>query len=50
MNVPGWKLRPLRGDRAGHWAVWVTGNGRLIFSFESEDSRTRRLSRLSLRD
>ena len=34
MNVPGWRLHPLSGDLAGHWAVWVNGNWRLVFRFE----------------
>jgi antitoxin HigA-1 len=31
MNVPGWRLHPLHGGLAGHWSVWVSGNGRLTF-------------------
>ncbi|GLQ92098.1 type II toxin-antitoxin system RelE/ParE family toxin [Dyella acidisoli] len=38
MNVPGWKLHPLRGDLGGHWAVWVNGNWRLTFAFEDGDA------------
>jgi proteic killer suppression protein len=34
MNVPGWRLHPLRGELAGHWSVWVSGNWRLTFRFE----------------
>lgn len=34
MNVPGWKLHPLKGDMAGHWAVWVSGNWRMTFKFD----------------
>ena len=34
MNLPSWKLHPLKGELAGHWSVWVNGNWRLIFSFE----------------
>ena len=34
---PGWKLHPLKGDRAGEWSVWVTGNYRLTFRVERED-------------
>ncbi len=33
MAVPGWKLHPLKGDLAGYWAVWVSGNWRLTFAF-----------------
>ena len=26
MNLPGFRLHPLRGDLAGYWAVAVSGN------------------------
>lgn len=35
MNMPGWKLHPLKGDLKGHWAVWVDQNWRMTFRFES---------------
>jgi proteic killer suppression protein len=38
MNVPGWKLHPLKGDLAGHWAVWVSGNWRMTFKFDGADA------------
>lgn len=38
MALPGWKPHALRGELAGHWAVWVDGNWRLTFSFEGEDA------------
>ena len=38
MNLPGWRLHPLKGDLAGHWAVWVSGNWRLTFVFEGTDA------------
>ena len=33
MNLPGWKLHQLKGELAGHWSVWVSGNWRLTFTF-----------------
>lgn len=33
MNVPGYKLHPLKGDLAEHWSVWVNGNWRVTFRF-----------------
>ena len=33
MNVPSFKLHPLKGDLAGHWSVWVNGNWRVTFRF-----------------
>ena len=35
MNVPGWKLHPLKGrELKGHFSVWVNGNWRLTFEFK----------------
>lgn len=39
MNMPGWKLRPLSRDLAGHWSVWVKGNWRMTFTFEEAGHR-----------
>lgn len=36
MNLPGWRLHPLRGELQDHWAVWVDENWRLAFTFEDE--------------
>lgn len=33
MNVPSFKLHPLKGELAGHWSVWVNGNWRVTFRF-----------------
>ena len=33
MNLPGYRLHPLKGDRAGHWSVSVSGNWRIVFRF-----------------
>ena len=38
MNLPGWKLHPLKGERKGQWAVSVSGNWRLVFAFDGEDA------------
>jgi proteic killer suppression protein len=38
MNLPGWRLHPLRGDRLGRWAVDVSGTLRLTFAFDGEDA------------
>ena len=37
MNIPGYRLHPLQGDRRGQWAIWVTGNRRLVFEFDGQD-------------
>jgi proteic killer suppression protein len=39
MALPGWKLHPLKGDLAGHWAVSVSGNWRLTFRFDGPDAQ-----------
>jgi proteic killer suppression protein len=33
MDLPGYHLHPLTGDRAGFWAVTVRANWRIIFRF-----------------
>ncbi len=38
MNAPGWKLHPLKGRLKDHWAVSVSGNWRLTFTFENGDA------------
>jgi proteic killer suppression protein len=38
MNNPAYGLHPLKGDRKGQWAVWVSGNWRLVFAFDGEDA------------
>ena len=38
MGVPGWRLHPLKGQLAGHWAVWVSGNWRMTFRFEGANA------------
>jgi proteic killer suppression protein len=34
MQLPGYRLHPLKGERKGQWAVSVSGNWRLVFRFE----------------
>ena len=39
MNVPGWRLHPLKGhDLKGHFSVWVNGNWRITFTFDGVDA------------
>jgi hypothetical protein len=38
MNVPGWKLHPVKGNLNGRWSVWVGGNWRLTFAFDGDDA------------
>lgn len=38
MNLPGLRLHPLKGSRAGTWAVDVSGNWRVTFRFRGKDA------------
>jgi len=38
MAAPNWRMHPLKGDLAGHWAVSVDGPWRLTFTFEGADA------------
>ena len=39
MNLPGFGLHTLKGDLAGHWAVTMSGNWRVVFRFDGPDVR-----------
>ena len=34
MNLPGYRLHPLKGKMKGHYAVSVSGNWRVTFRFK----------------
>lgn len=34
MNLPGFRLHPLKGDLEGFWSVTVRANWRVIFRFD----------------
>jgi proteic killer suppression protein len=36
LNMPGYRLHALKGDRQSQWSATVSGNWRLIFEFEGE--------------
>jgi proteic killer suppression protein len=38
MDVPGWRLHPLKGRDKGRHAIWVSGNWRMTFEFENGDA------------
>ena len=38
LNLPGYRLHQLKGNRAGTWTVTVSGNWRVTFTFEGEDA------------
>lgn len=37
MDVPGFRLHPLKGELSGYWSVTVQANWRIIFRFENGD-------------
>jgi proteic killer suppression protein len=38
LDIPGYRLHPLKGDLKGFWSVTVRANWRIIFRFEGEDA------------
>lgn len=38
MDLPGYRLHPLKGELRGFWSVTVRANWRIIFRFEGEDA------------
>lgn len=39
IDLPGYRLHPLRGDLAGLWAVSVSGNWRIVFRLDAGNAR-----------
>jgi len=37
VDLPGWRLHPLKGELAGFWSITVSGNWRVVFRFASND-------------
>ena len=38
MDLPGYRLHELGGDKMGQWSVTVNGNWRITFYFEGQDA------------
>jgi len=38
LDVPRYRLHPLKGDLKGYWSVTVRANWRIIFRFEGTDA------------
>lgn len=34
MDIPGFRLHPLKGEKRGRWSLWVNGNWRMTFEFK----------------
>jgi proteic killer suppression protein len=37
VDLPGYRLHPLKGELKGRWGVSVSGNWRIVFRFEDGD-------------
>jgi toxin HigB-1 len=38
LDLPGYRLHPLKGERKGFWSIWISGNWRIVFRFENGDT------------
>ena len=38
VDLPGYRLHPLRGDLEGLWSISISGNWRITFRFEDGDA------------
>ena len=38
LDLPGYRLHPLKGNMKGYWSISITVNWRIIFRFEEGDA------------
>ena len=38
LNLPGYRLHPLKGDMKGLWSITVRANWRIVFRFQDADA------------
>ena len=38
LDLPGYRLHPLKGDPKGFWSISISANWRIIFRFEEGDA------------
>ncbi len=38
LDMPGYRLHPLKGRQAGLWSISISGNWRITFRFEGGDA------------
>ncbi|GAA4486846.1 type II toxin-antitoxin system RelE/ParE family toxin [Microbacterium panaciterrae] len=38
VDLPGFRLRALRGESRGRWSIWVNGNWQVTFEFRDGDA------------
>jgi proteic killer suppression protein len=37
LDLPGYRLHPLKGELKGFWSIWISANWRITFRFEDGD-------------
>ena len=37
LNLPGYRIHPLKGNLKGHWSISISGNWRMTFRLEDGD-------------
>jgi proteic killer suppression protein len=37
LDIPNFRLHPLKGNLKGRWSIWVSENWRLTFTFENQN-------------
>lgn len=37
VDIPGWRLHPLKGDLTQYWSITISGSWRVIFRFDDSD-------------
>ena len=38
LDLPGYRLHPLKGNMRGYWSISISANWRIIFRFEDGDA------------
>ncbi len=38
LDLPGYRLHPLKGDLREYWSIAISGNWRIIFRFDDGDA------------
>lgn len=38
LDLPGYRLHPLKGDLKGKWSITISGNWRVVFRFDDGDA------------
>jgi proteic killer suppression protein len=38
LDLPGFRLHPLKGELSGYWSITIRANWRIIFRFEENDA------------